>query len=129
MDTGDLKDSKTLPFSGRGGKFAKRCRFPGHDMVPAGGWQKVLRKSVRDKFQRPGRNSYSKRSSEVISTAYESSDQQALNAGTGMSAQIAPTVEGFEPLRQGDAFEIPTALLLYFTEKIDAYMRQQVDSC
>ena len=41
-------------------------------MVPASEWQKVLRKSIRDKVQRPGRNSQSKRVIEMTNTANES---------------------------------------------------------
>ena len=37
-------------------------------MVPAGGWQKDLKKSIRDNVQRPCRNSYTKRTFEATST-------------------------------------------------------------
>ena len=106
------KHSKMPSFSGSGLTFASKCCFRHH----GSGWQtaKRLRKSIKQKVQRPGRNSYSK----TICLGQPGHQMQAsiISFQTCVySTKSLRQLQGIEPRHRAVATEVPTTVLRYIT--------------
>ena len=96
-------------------------------MVQAGGWQHVLIKSIRDRVQRPGRNSYRK---EELGRAVHQLQSEFISFRTLVcSSKLLYQTQGSNHHSKRVVVKVPTALLVYFTKQSGAYMHQHVDSC
>ena len=92
-------------------------------MVQADGWKPLFRKSIRDKVQRQGRNSYNKRVCGATSIAAESWDHRLLNPGIFNRIAQADGEE-IEHVTLILEYSILTSILLYYDNiwRIYAYL-------
>ena len=119
LNAGGLRISKTSSFARSRKKLPQNAASAA--MVPACGWQKVLRKSIKHKVQRWGRNSYSKNTFGASST--QNKNWTPWISYSGPFDQIAQERnERIEPTSGCFRYSILTCILLYYDNDF-AHMR------
>ena len=92
-------------------------------MVPAGGCQKGLRKSIKHEVQRPGRNSYSTVKEHLWQLEHQNQVEIiSFQTWVYLTRSHQQSLR-IEPQREAIATEVPTTVLLYITMKSGTYMR------